>query len=138
MKPRLPRSIATLKSVSKKLWRWILRWAAAPTPFCTCWPLPTKARVDFKMADDWPLKPRCAPHLRNRTQQPRLPYGRRAPRPRATIFRHPEKSGQSGQAAHRRAHYPRTDGWKTLIEKWDITNPENTHTPSEHFKAALR
>ena len=102
----LPRSIATKKAFENAMTMDIAMGGSTNT-ILHLLAVANEAGVDFKMADIDRLS-RVVPCIcKNCAKQPRLLHGRRAPRRRH--LRHSERTGQSGQTAHRRVHHPRAD-----------------------------
>ena len=92
---------------SRTRWRSTSRWAARPTPSCTCWPPPTRPSVDFTMADIDAIS-RRVPCLCKVAPNAAVPHGGRAPRRRHP--RHPRRAATAAALLHRgRPHRARAD-----------------------------
>jgi dihydroxy-acid dehydratase len=51
---------------SRTRWRWTSRWAARPTPCCTCWPRPTKPASTSRWPTSTASRARCPACARSR------------------------------------------------------------------------
>ena len=113
MLPRVDRDAARR---SRTPWRSTSRWAARPTPSCTCWPPRTRPGVDFGLTDIDALS-RRVPCLCKVAPSSRVPHGGRAPGRRHP--RHPRRAGPGRAARTRRAHRARRtlDEW---LDAWDM------------------